>query len=125
MSLYIGSIVINVSDIKRSRDFWTAALHYVVREIELVDNEADFVILTDPKRRWANISLQLRTDPKPERNRLHLDLYSDDQQAEVERLIALGAGRLPWHYDEDDDFVVLADPDGNEFCVVDSSYTQD
>jgi catechol 2,3-dioxygenase-like lactoylglutathione lyase family enzyme len=124
VSLFIGSIVINVSDVPRAKQFWSAALGYVVRDVERDHNEATFVVLADPRRRWANISLQLRPEPKPERNRLHLDLYSDDQQAEVERLVALGAVRLPWHYDPGDDFVVLADPDGNEFCVIDSSHTQ-
>jgi hypothetical protein len=54
---------------------------------------------------------------KPAKNRLHLDVRPDDQRAEVERLLALGAscvdigqGEVPW--------VVLADPEGNEFCVL-------
>jgi hypothetical protein len=45
-------------------------------------------------------------------------LYSEDQKAEVERLVALGATRYPWRYKPADDFVVLEDPDGNLFCVV-------
>jgi hypothetical protein len=51
------------------------------------------------------------------RSRLHLDLYTSDQKREVERLIRLGATRYPWRYRPDDDFVVLADPDDNLFCV--------
>lgn len=56
------------------------------------------------------------------RDRTHLDLHVDglaEQAAEVERLISLGAVRVPWTYPEDADFVVLADPEGNLFCVVD------
>ncbi len=57
--------------------------------------------------------------------RLHLDLYAGDaadQAAEVERLVGLGAQRVDWpHHPEDPDFVVLADPDGNRFCVIDTS----
>ena len=49
---------------------------------------------------------------------MHLDLYSDNQEGEVERLVKLGATRYPWRYLPDDDFVVLADPDDNLFCVV-------
>jgi hypothetical protein len=49
---------------------------------------------------------------------LHLDLYTTDQEGEVERLVALGATRYPWRHQEGDDFVVLEDPDGNLFCVV-------
>jgi catechol 2,3-dioxygenase-like lactoylglutathione lyase family enzyme len=119
MALFLGSVVINVADIERATRFWTAALGYVVR-----DGDESFVVLTDPKRRWANLSLQRMDLPKPDRNRFHLDLYSNDQEAEVERLVALGAKRLDWDYPPDADYVVLADPDGNEFCVVASPYTQ-
>jgi hypothetical protein len=52
------------------------------------------------------------------RSRLHLDLYTTDQEGEVDRLVKIGAKRYPWRYRSDDDFVVLEDPDGNLFCVV-------
>ncbi|GAB2862963.1 VOC family protein [Nocardioides pacificus] len=58
-------------------------------------------------------------------DRTHLDLWVDDeaeQAAEVSRLITLGAQRVDWDYPDDADFVVLADPDGNLFCVVDLSH---
>ena len=120
MALYIGSVVINVLDVERAKRFWAAALNYIVRS-----EDQEFVILTDPNRRWANVSLQQWPEPKQCRNRLHLDLYSVDQQAEVERLETLGAVKLAWNYEPDDDHIVMADPEGNEFCVIASSYTQD
>jgi len=49
---------------------------------------------------------------------LHLDLYTNNREGEVERLIKVGASRYPWRYKPGDDFVVLEDPDGNLFCVV-------
>jgi Glyoxalase-like domain len=49
---------------------------------------------------------------------VHLDLYTTDKQAEVERLLGLGATRYEREYGTDEDFVVLVDPDGNRFCVV-------
>jgi hypothetical protein len=62
----------------------------------------------------------LSETPPQEHPRVHLDLYADDQGAEVERLVSLGAQRVEWDlYPEDPDFVVLADPDGNRFCVID------
>ena len=125
MALYIGSIVIPVSNIERAKNFWQAALGYAPREADLKDDNTDFVVLSNPNRRWANISLQLWPEPKISRNRLHLDLYSDNQAQEVEQLEVLGAVRLNWHYEPGDDFVVMADPDGNEFCVVNSPFTQD
>ena len=120
MGLYVGSTVINTTDMDAGVAFWTAALGYAVR-----DADPTFAVLTDPRRRWSNVSLQLSDEPKHGRNRLHLDLYADDQPAEVTRLEALGARRIPWEYAPDADYVVLADPDGNEFCVIQSSYTQD
>jgi len=120
MQLYIGSTVINTTDVERAIAFWTAALNYVVR-----DSDPTFAVLTDPRRRWSNVSLQLAEEPKRGRNRLHLDLYAHDQRTEVARLEGLGATRVHWEYREYADYVVMADPDGNEFCVIQSAFTQD
>jgi catechol 2,3-dioxygenase-like lactoylglutathione lyase family enzyme len=120
MSLYVGSTVINVSNIDRAIAFWTAALNYTVRHAD-----STFAVLTDPSRRWSNVSLQLTDAPKQGRNRLHLDLYTPQQEAEVARLEKLGAKRLPWDYPPEPDFIVMGDPDGNEFCVIQTDFTQD
>jgi catechol 2,3-dioxygenase-like lactoylglutathione lyase family enzyme len=127
MSLYIGSIVVWVADVPRAAAFWANALGYVVRgrNDAVVDPGTGWVVLTDPRRRWANLSLQLSHEPKRGRNRLHLDLYTQDRETEVGRLEALSATRLPRDYDPEDDFVVLADPDGNEFCVIQARHTQE
>lgn len=117
MPLYVGSTVVNVADLDRAVAFWTAALGYVVRD---PGHDSTFAVLTDPDRRWSNVSLQLSAEPKEGRNRLHLDLYTPDQKGEVARLEGLGAERIPWEYAPDADYVVLADPDGNEFCVIQS-----
>jgi len=54
--------------------------------------------------------------------RIHLDLYSEDQAADVACLIALGATEVHWdRKPADADYVILADPEGNRFCVVDAS----
>jgi predicted enzyme related to lactoylglutathione lyase len=50
---------------------------------------------------------------------MHLDLYTDHQAAEVERLTGLGARFVRRNQDPDDGYVVMADPEGNEFCVCD------
>ncbi|MDB5059356.1 MAG: Glyoxalase/Bleomycin resistance protein/Dioxygenase superfamily [Chloroflexi bacterium] len=119
MGLYVGSTVINTADVERAIAFWTAALGYVVRS-----SDATFAVLTDPARRWSNVSLQLSEEPKRGLNRLHLDLYATDRETEVARLEALGATRVPWEYKEGHDHIVMADFDGNEFCVIQSPYTQ-
>jgi hypothetical protein len=64
--------------------------------------------------------VSLNQDPEKRlgRNRLHLDLYTDNREDEVKRLLKIGATRHPQTYEPDDDFRVLEDPDGNLFCVV-------
>jgi catechol 2,3-dioxygenase-like lactoylglutathione lyase family enzyme len=115
-TLRIGSIVIRCHEYERMRAFWQAALRY---EVEHTDPKGGFVILRDPEARGPNLSLdQAPTRRTGKRGWLHLDLYATDQATEVERLLALGAARYPWRYNAGADYVVLEDPDGNLFCVV-------
>ena len=77
------------------------------------------MILRDPEGKGPNVSLDQTTQPHSgKRSKLHLDLFAEDQSAEVGRLVGLGASPYPWRYQPGDDFVVLEDPDGNLFCVV-------
>ncbi|HZM22615.1 MAG TPA: VOC family protein [Anaerolineales bacterium] len=110
----IGSIVIRCYEFERMWQFWQAALHYVVGHTDI-----DFVILKDPYGKRPNISLdKFSTRRTGKRSWIHLDLYTTNQAGEVERLVGLGAGRYPWNYPPEADYVVLEDPDGNLFCVV-------
>lgn len=112
----IGSIVMRCHEYERMLAFWREALHY---EIEHTDPKGGFVILRDPGGRGPNVSLdQAPSKRTGKRGWLHLDLYTAHQEAEVERLLGLGATRYPWRYGPDADYVVLEDPDGNLFCVV-------
>jgi catechol 2,3-dioxygenase-like lactoylglutathione lyase family enzyme len=111
----IGSIVILCHEFDAMRAFWQAALGYTERE----PAKNGWVVLTDPDGRGPNISLDQTDRPKPaKRGWLHLDLYTDDQENEVKRLLKLGAKKYPWRYEAGADYVVLEDPDGNLFCVV-------
>jgi catechol 2,3-dioxygenase-like lactoylglutathione lyase family enzyme len=110
----IGSIVIHCHDFDRTVAFWQAALHYVPRE----PAKGGWVVLRDPEDKGPNLSFQGRDRRPRSRSWLHLDLYTADQQAEVERFVALGARRYPWRYRAGDDFIVLEDPGGALFCVV-------
>jgi len=115
--LHLGTVVINVQDMRRAVEFWTAALGYARRER---DWEPEFMMLIDPTGRQLPVSLQLADGPPKEPVRVHLDLYTSEQARHVERLTALGATRVDeWPYPDDADFIVLRDPDGNEFCVID------
>lgn len=110
----IGSIVIHCYEFDRMTAFWRRALGYEPRE----PADGGWVVLRDPEGSGPNLSLQARDRPPPRRSWIHLDLYTRDQASEVDRLIELGARRYPWRYPPGADYVVLEDPDGNLFCVV-------
>jgi catechol 2,3-dioxygenase-like lactoylglutathione lyase family enzyme len=116
--LTVGSVVLGVSDVPRALEFWTRALGYLPRD----EPEPTWVVLRPPDGHGPNISLGLSETPVQEKPRVHLDLYSRTPDAEVERLLALGATRVDWaDYPENPDFTVLADTEGNRFCVIDTS----
>lgn len=118
----VGSIVFRCHAYDRMLAFWREALHY---EVGHTDPKGGFVILRDPAGRGPNISLdQAPTQRTGKRGWLHLDLYTRDQQGEVERLVRLGATRYPWRYGPGADYVVLEDPDGNLFCVVQTAHPE-
>lgn len=113
----IGSVVIDCLNFDKMFSFRKEALHYTARE----PAQNGWVVLTDPSRPNVNVSLNQVSERLEGRNWLHFDLYTNNQKEEVARLLKLGAKRHPQEYDPDDDFIVLADPDGNLFCVVDKS----
>jgi hypothetical protein len=110
----IGSIVIDCNDFTRMMSFWQDALHYVPGRPPTPGDP--FVILKDPEGKGPNVSID---QMEPERGRLHLDLYTDEPEGEVERLLRLGATRSRTR-EPGEDFTVLADPEGNLFRVVDA-----
>lgn len=111
--LEIGAIVWGVRDLQRAIKFWSAALDYQLRR----EPDVDFAILVPKAGKGIQLSLNAAvTSPKPRRH--HIDLFTQDQEKEVERLLSLGATRVEWRYEPGADYVVLADPDGNTFCVV-------
>jgi catechol 2,3-dioxygenase-like lactoylglutathione lyase family enzyme len=117
--LRIGSIVLRVDDLRRQTEFWQAALGYV----RIDDGKSDdFVLLGSSDGIGPHLSLDQVRSALQIPPRLHLDLYTDDQAHEVERLIALGATEIHWDKRPPDaDYVILADPEGNRFCVVDTA----
>jgi catechol 2,3-dioxygenase-like lactoylglutathione lyase family enzyme len=113
----IGSVVLRVDDLERQAEFWEAALGY-----ERLDMDSDFVLLRPRDGVGPNMSLDQVRSTLQIPPRLHLDLYTEDQAGEVERLLALGATEVHWDKRPPDaDYVILADPEGNRFCVVDTS----
>ena len=108
MAVRAEAVVLNVGDARRAAEFWTRALAYQAEA-----DAPDFLVPPDGQ------GVRIHLD---ESDRTHLDLWVDrttsDLETEVERLIALGAKRAEWRYPEDADFVVLADTEGNLFCVI-------
>lgn len=106
--------------------FWAAALDgYVIRPYDdeeiarlramgIDDVEDDPSVALDSADGKSTIFFQRVPEPKTVKNRVHLDLLTPDRAAEVRRLCALGA-RVLWELDSN---VTLADPEGNEFCVM-------
>jgi Glyoxalase-like domain len=113
----VGSIVIRVDDLRRQADFWAAALDYVPRD---APDDDDFMLLRPRDGVGPNVSLDRVRSTVQIPPRIHLDLYTEDQSGEVERLIGLGATEVHWDKrPADADYVILADPEGNRFCVID------
>ena len=121
--LAVGTVVVGVNDMARAVSFWSSALDYEPRGGDVED---DWTVLV-PRMGGpgTQVALMLSESPVEERPRLHLDLYAGDavdQAAEVDRLVSLGAEQVDWEfYPEDPDFVVLADTEGNIFCVIDTA----
>lgn len=119
----LGTVVLGADDVDRAVAFWSAVLGY--EPVRFADADDDFTILVPPSGEGTRIALHRSETPPQDRPRVHPDLVvesSTEQQAEVERLVGLGAALVPWAYPADADFVVMSDTEGNRFCVVDASH---
>jgi len=116
--LRIQSLSIDTTDPDRLATFWSAALGW-----RRTDEDDDEIVLEppagSPEDGVVPDLLFLRVpESKSVKNRLHLDLRPEDQEAEVARLVGLGAVHADVGQGDDVTWVVLSDPDGNEFCVL-------
>lgn len=112
----IKSVCIDTQDPERLSLFWQSVLGW-----EAMDEEPDEIAVEPPATSGEHGRIRLLFLRVPEaksgKNRLHLDLTPDDQASEVARLIGLGATRVDVGQG-DVSWVVMADPDGNEFCLL-------
>jgi predicted enzyme related to lactoylglutathione lyase len=115
MPVSLHHIVVDAHDLPRLARFWAQALHWRV----LSEHEGEIVIGTD-ENAPTGICFMPVTDVKTVKNRVHLDLTTsaDDRDQEIERLLALGACRVDVGQSGTESWTVLADPEGNEFCVI-------
>ena len=118
MALRMQCVCIDAEDPRPVAAFWEGALGWR-RTFEDDDEIALEPPAGSPLEGVVPDLLVIRVpEPKTAKNRLHIDLNPDDQDAEVERLLALGATRIDIGQGPEVTWVVLADPEGNEFCVL-------
>ena len=118
MGLRVQSISVDTADPGPIAHWWAELLGW-----RITLEEADEVVLEPPAGSAedgvaADILFLKVPEPKSVKDRLHLDLRPDDQAAEVARAEAMGATRVDIGQSGDESWVVLADPDGNEFCIL-------
>jgi predicted enzyme related to lactoylglutathione lyase len=119
MPVSIHHVVIDADDLSGLARFWSAVLGWRV----LSEREREVIIGADPEAP-VGICFMPSPDNKVVKNRVHLDLNPGgdatpaEREAEIERLLSLGARRVEIGQRGDESWTVLADPEGNEFCVV-------
>ena len=121
MVAFIFNVTFDAKQPRRLGRFWSNVTNYSVAE-----ERNDFVMLRAPDERGVRHILFFRVDdPTPGKNRMHVDLATRDADSEIERLLTLGAelvdppldGKPRWREGNGTRWVVLQDPEGNEFCL--------
>ncbi len=129
MGLEFEVVAIDAHDPSNLGRFWAAVLDYEVeydsrQDPKYSDSEEHEVVLAPKSGSGTRVGLYKVPDEKKVKNRLHFDLRPDDQEAEVARVEKLGAKRVDIGQGEQT-WVVLADPEGNEFCILRARSPQD
>jgi hypothetical protein len=123
MSAFIHNVTFDAKEPRLLGRFWSQVTGY-----DVVDDCDEFVRLRAPDARGIRQILFLRVgDPTPGKNRVHVDLAARTPRVEIERLLRLGAslvdqpvdGKPYWREGNEINWVVLRDPEGNEFCIGD------
>ncbi|MDP9226013.1 MAG: VOC family protein [Actinomycetota bacterium] len=118
MTLEIQCLTIDCKDPDRLAGFWASVLGYETTYQSAPEEQGEReVAISEPGGGWELLFLEA-PDEKVVKNRLHLDLRPEDRDAEVDRLVALGARKIDIGQGPEVTWVVLADPEGNEFCVL-------
>ena len=108
-----AEVCLDCCDLVVQAGFWTELLGYRIDG----DQSESWIHLEPPHDGLPVLNLQLVPEAKGGKNRLHLDLYVEDPPVWIEKSEALGATPLRLHDDPNDWFYVMADPEGNEFCI--------
>lgn len=115
MAVSLHHIVVDAHDLPGLARFWAQVLDWKI----LSEREREVIVGPDLDAP-VGICFMPVSDVKTVKNRLHFDLnpHPDDREAEIERILGLGARRVDIGQTGDESWTVLADPEGNEFCVV-------
>jgi predicted enzyme related to lactoylglutathione lyase len=115
MASELYTVTLDAADPRRLADFWSEILGYKV-----VFDSPEEVAIEKPNGNGTAILFIKVPDAKAGKNRMHFDLNPDDQAAEVERALSLGATHVEIGQARDPDVTwkVMADPEGNEFCIL-------
>lgn len=112
MSVQYVVLTLDVADAEVQAAFWCAAAGYERR-----GGAGQYVALEDPRGSLPKLLLQQVDEPKSAKNRLHLDLHVAETEAEATRLEGVGAVRVGRNDEFGTHWIVMRDPEGNEFCV--------
>lgn len=118
MSSKLAVIAIDAIRPRVVADFWCAVLGW-----RIVEEDSDIISIAPQDQSWPSIDVIAVPESKTVKNRLHFDLRADGVSTaeELERLLALGARRVDVGQGADVSWVVLGDPEGNEFCLLSRS----
>jgi catechol 2,3-dioxygenase-like lactoylglutathione lyase family enzyme len=108
----VHSVMLDCNDLDREAAFWTAILG-----LEEKQRFPDFVFLSRMGAKGPSLALQRVPEPKAVKNRMHLDLAAPDPEALIAQVIGLGGARIADHEMAGFHWTVMADPEGNEFCI--------
>jgi predicted enzyme related to lactoylglutathione lyase len=112
MALKVEMVTFDCDDPDKLADWWASAVDGQVNAVA----PGFFVTVTRPG--GPGLSFQKVDDPTPGKNKVHIDFTAADMEAEVKRLVQLGATEQGRHeFGDDFQWVVLTDPDGNAFCI--------
>ncbi|NQW22419.1 MAG: VOC family protein [SAR202 cluster bacterium] len=109
----LNGIIIDVRDLDKAEVFWA-----VVLGTEVAFKDSQYVVFQNQIEGSPRIGLQKATEVKNSKNRMHLDFSVPNVEVASEKIVSAGGSRLR-KFDEQG-FIVMADPDGNEFCVTPS-----
>lgn len=121
MGLAIDWVAIDSVDPAALSRFWAGVLGYT----HIDDDDPDEIFIVSSDGRGPRLLFLRVPEGKSIKNRLHLDLRPEDQAIEVARVVELGARRVDIGQGDDKSWVVLSDPEGNEFCVLRALDEQD